>query len=138
MSVSILILGDDPNQINVSVLSIRLHCKESEYEIFIATKNIQNLNTQFLNERNDCKLININPEDITSAYLKFIQDSSGKIILFLYAGTFIAYNSLLMMYQLLSVNEKIGAVGPQMNHIIYNNMNNQLNNGGGGILILQS
>ena len=132
MSVSILILGDDPNQINVSVLSIRLHCKESEYEIFIATKNIQNLNTQFLNERNDCKLININPEDITSAYLKFIQDSSGKIILFLYAGTFIAYNSLLMMYQLLSVNEKIGAVGPQMNHIIYNNMNNQLNNGGGG------
>ena len=34
MLLSILILGDDPNQINVSVLSIRFHHRENEYEIF--------------------------------------------------------------------------------------------------------
>ena len=126
MSISILILGNDVNQITASILSIRHSLTDEDYKIFIAAENIEQISKEdIFADKNDCDFMNVNPTKIDEACQKLLDKSVSDSILFLYAGSLLTGSALKFMEQLLNSDKKIGAIGPLMNYTFYNNSNNQ-------------
>ena len=120
--LSILLIGHEPQLLEISIFSIRNFIKENDYEIFMIAKNIQHLEHSIIYaQKSEIKFINQKSDNLSHIFIEFVENAKGDLILIMNEGTILSFNAVKNMQQILMNQNNIAAVGPMMNFSFYGN-----------------